>query len=119
MSDEASTVEDGQYLSFTLGGEDYGVDILKVQEIKGWEEVRPLPDTPEFVLGVLDFRGTIVPIVDLRSRFGLKEFEYVLRRSLRGAGEERLFLSGADEVPPEYRELVEEYYRALARSRRQ
>jgi hypothetical protein len=50
---------------------------------------------------------------------GLREFEYVLRRSLRGAGAERLFLSGADEVPPEYRELVEEYYRALARSRRQ
>jgi hypothetical protein len=49
---------------------------------------------------------------------GIKEFEYVLRRSLQGAGDERLMLSGSDEVPPAYRELVEEYYRALARSRR-
>lgn len=66
----------GQYLSFTLGGEDYGVDILRVQEIKGWEEVRPLPDTPKYVKGVLDLRGTIVPIIDLRSRFNLDSVEY-------------------------------------------
>jgi purine-binding chemotaxis protein CheW len=66
----------GQYLSFNLGGEDYGVDILKVQEIRGWEAVRPLPDTPEFVKGVLDLRGTIVPIIDLRTRFHLAQCEY-------------------------------------------
>lgn len=66
----------GQYLSFTLGGEDYGVDILKVQEIRGWETVRPLPDTPDFVKGVLDLRGVIVPIIDLRNRFHLPECEY-------------------------------------------
>jgi purine-binding chemotaxis protein CheW len=76
MSGEVAAAKGGQYLSFTLGGEDYGVDILKVQEIKGWEEVRPLPDTPEYVKGVLDFRGTIVPIIDLRSRFNLKSIEY-------------------------------------------
>lgn len=68
--------EGGQYLSFTLGGEDYGVDILKVQEIRGWETVRPLPDTPDFVKGVLDLRGVIVPIIDLRNRFHLAECEY-------------------------------------------
>ncbi len=52
-------VSDGQYLSFSLGGEDYGLDILRVQEIRGWETVRALPDTPEFIKGVLDMRGTI------------------------------------------------------------
>jgi purine-binding chemotaxis protein CheW len=66
----------GEYLSFTLGGEDYGVDILRVQEIKGWEEVRPLPNTPDYIKGVLDLRGTIVPIIDLRSRFQLESVEY-------------------------------------------
>ncbi|HEC16549.1 MAG TPA: chemotaxis protein CheW [Sedimenticola sp.] len=66
----------GQYLSFTLGGEVYGADILKVREIKGWEEVRPLPDMPDYLKGVLDLRGVIVPIVDLRMRFHLAECEY-------------------------------------------
>lgn len=66
----------GQFLSFTLGGEDYGVDILRVQEIRGWEELRPLPDTPEYVKGVLDLRGTIVPIIDLRIRMSMSNVEY-------------------------------------------
>jgi purine-binding chemotaxis protein CheW len=65
-----------QYLSFSLGGEDYGIDILRVQEIKGWEEVRPLPDTPDYVKGVVDLRGSIVPIIDLRLRFELKNVDY-------------------------------------------
>ena len=65
-----------QYLTFTVGGEDFGVDILKVQEIRGWEPVRPLPDTPPYVKGVLDLRGTIVPIIDLRVRFGRGEPDY-------------------------------------------
>jgi purine-binding chemotaxis protein CheW len=66
----------GQYLSFTLGDEAYGIDVLKVQEIRGWEEVRPLPDTPDYVKGVLDLRGAIVPIIDMRLRFGLSNAEY-------------------------------------------
>ena len=66
----------GQYLSFTLGGDDYGVDILRVQEIRGWEELRPLPDTPDYVKGVLDLRGTIVPIIDLRIRLKMPTVEY-------------------------------------------
>lgn len=66
----------GQFLTFYLGKEAYGVDILKVQEIRGWEAVRPLPDAPEFVKGVLDLRGIIVPIVDLRLRFGNTAPEY-------------------------------------------
>jgi purine-binding chemotaxis protein CheW len=67
---------DGQFLSFNFGNEDYGVDILRVQEIKGWEEVRELPDTPEYVKGVLDLRGIIVPIIDLRTRFYHKNVTY-------------------------------------------
>ncbi len=66
----------GQYLSFSLGHEDYGVDILRVKEIKGWEAVRSLPDTPEYIKGVLDLRGVIVPIIDLRSRFKLPHVDY-------------------------------------------
>ncbi len=66
----------GQYLSFSLGGEEYGVDILKVQEIKGWEPVRPLPDTPHYICGVMDLRGLVVPVIDLRRRFDLAEADY-------------------------------------------
>ena len=65
-----------QYLSFRVGTEDYAVDILRVQEIRGWEKVRALPDTREFVKGVLDMRGIIVPIIDLRVRFGISEPAY-------------------------------------------
>lgn len=65
----------GQFLTFYLGKEAYGVDILRVQEIRGWEAVRALPDAPKFVKGVLDLRGIIVPI-DLRLRFGIESPEY-------------------------------------------
>ena len=67
----------GQYLSFRLGGDDYAVDILRVQEIRGWENVRALPESRDYVKGVLDLRGTIVPIIDLRVRFGQPEPDYV------------------------------------------
>lgn len=66
----------GQYLSFELAGEFYGVDILKVQEIRGWQPVRELPDTPDFIKGVIDLRGVILPIIDLRLRFGLEPVAY-------------------------------------------
>ena len=72
---EISSGLGGQYLSFTLGDEDYGVDILKVKEIRGWEEVRPLPDTPDYVKGVLDLRGSIVPVIDMRLRFNQEHAE--------------------------------------------
>ncbi len=73
---EGGLAPQSQYLSFSLGGEDYGVDILRVIEIRGWEEVRPLPDTPDYIKGVLDLRGAIVPVIDLRLRFELKNVEY-------------------------------------------
>ncbi len=65
-----------QFLTFILAGEEYGVDILRVQEIKGWDTVTPIPNTPEYIRGVINLRGTIVPIVDLRRRFQLETVEY-------------------------------------------
>ncbi len=60
-----------QYLTFMLAGEEYGVDILRVQEIKGWDKVTRIPHTAKFILGVINLRGAVVPIIDLRCRFGL------------------------------------------------
>lgn len=65
-----------QYLTFLLGEEEYGVEILRVQEIKGWESVTHIPNTPDYLCGVLNLRGTIVPIVDLRLRFEMPAREY-------------------------------------------
>lgn len=64
-----------QYLTFMLDGEEYGVDILKVQGIQGYGKVTPLPRVPKFIRGVVNLRGSIVPIVDLRRRFGMKEID--------------------------------------------
>lgn len=65
-----------EYLTFRLGKEDYGVDILRVQEIRGWEMVTRVPNQPEFVKGVLNLRGAIVPIFDLRLRLGMPFLDY-------------------------------------------
>jgi purine-binding chemotaxis protein CheW len=65
-----------QFLTFMLAGEEYGVDILRVQEIKGWETSTEIPNTPDYIQGVMNLRGTIVPIVDLRRRFDLEKVEY-------------------------------------------
>jgi purine-binding chemotaxis protein CheW len=60
-----------QYLTFVCAGEEYGVEILRVTEIKGWDGVTRVPYTPKFLLGVMNLRGVIVPVIDLRLRFGL------------------------------------------------
>ena len=73
---EATTAASNQVLTFTLGDETYGVDILRVQEIRGWSPVTRIPQAPAHVLGVLNLRGSIVPIVDLRMRFNLERAEY-------------------------------------------
>ncbi|HEY5806321.1 MAG TPA: chemotaxis protein CheW [Povalibacter sp.] len=65
-----------QVLTFTLGAETYGVDILRVQEIRGYSTVTRIPQAPAHVLGVLNLRGSIVPIVDMRMRFNLERAEY-------------------------------------------
>jgi len=61
--------ETQQFLTFTLGAEEYGVDIMMVREVKGWTETTRLPNTPEYIRGVLNLRGIIIPIFDLRARF--------------------------------------------------
>ncbi len=65
-----------QFLTFALGAEEYGVEILKIQEIKGFSAITPLPNAPPYVKGVMNLRGTIVPIVDLRKKFGMPEEAY-------------------------------------------
>jgi len=65
-----------QFLTFTIQGEEYGIEILRVQEIKGFSRIRPIPNAPSYVKGVMNLRGTVVPIVDLRARFGMSEAEY-------------------------------------------
>jgi len=67
--------DDHQFLTFNLGEELYGVNILKVQEIKGYTTVTKIPNTPDYLKGVLNLRGTIVPIVDLRMKFGMGQTE--------------------------------------------
>lgn len=69
-------VHGSQYLTFMLAGEYYGVDILRVQEIKGWTQVTQIPNTPDYIQGVLNLRGTIVPIIDMRMRFSLEHEDY-------------------------------------------
>jgi purine-binding chemotaxis protein CheW len=62
-----------EMLVFLLGKEEYGVDILKVQEIRGLEKVTPIPKAPDFLKGVVNLRGDIVPVIDLRTKFGLAD----------------------------------------------
>jgi len=66
----------GEYLTFILGDESYGIEILKVQEIRGYDAVTQIANTPDFIKGVVNLRGKIVPIVDLRIKFHLGKVEY-------------------------------------------
>jgi purine-binding chemotaxis protein CheW len=66
----------GEYLTFTLGHEEYGIEILKVQEIRGYEAVTKIANAPDYIKGVVNLRGTIVPIVDMRIKFNLGTVEY-------------------------------------------
>jgi purine-binding chemotaxis protein CheW len=67
---ERATASQTQFISFAIGNDQYGVDIMAVREIKGWSDITCLPKQPDYVRGVLNLRGVIVPIVDLRCRFG-------------------------------------------------
>jgi purine-binding chemotaxis protein CheW len=68
-----SSRDDSQYLTFRLGDEEYGVEIEKVQEIKGYSAITPIPNMPAHVGGVMDLRGTIIPVTNLRPRLGMAE----------------------------------------------
>ncbi len=77
LTQQAGLTTDGnQFLTFNLGEELYGVDILRVQEIKGYTAVTKIPNTPSHIKGVLNLRGTIVPIVELRTKFGMPTIDY-------------------------------------------
>ena len=73
-----ATTDGSQFLTFSLGEELYGVDILRVQEIKGYTTVTKIPNTPPHIKGVLNLRGTIVPIIELRTKFGMPTIEYTM-----------------------------------------
>lgn len=75
MESEDSKVVN-EFLTFRLGAEEYGVDILKVQEIRGYDAITQISNAPVFVKGVINLRGVIVPIVDMRIKFGLGNAEY-------------------------------------------
>jgi len=66
----------GQYLTFTLGPEEYGIELLRVQEIRGCSAITPIPNTPSHVKGVMNLRGTVIPVIDLRARFAMETVEY-------------------------------------------
>lgn len=78
MSGEEKAVHEelNQFLTFILDGEEYGIPILKVSGIQGWEKTTPIPNSPSYVKGIINLRGEVVPIIDLRKRFGLKEKDY-------------------------------------------
>lgn len=77
MSEKESTHEElNQYLTFILNDEEYGVPILTVRGIQGWEKTTPIPNSPHYVMGIINLRGEVVPIVDLRRRFDLEVIPY-------------------------------------------
>lgn len=97
-----------EYLTFKLGDEEYGIDILKVQEIRGYEQPTRIANTPSFIKGVVNLRGVIVPIVDLRLKFALGSAEYneftvviILNLGSRVVGIVVDSVSDVMELPPE------------------
>ena len=75
-SEQAVSAGSREYLTFRLGQEEYGIDILKVQEIRGYEKPTRIANAPEFIKGVVNLRGTIVPIVDMRLKFRCAKADY-------------------------------------------
>jgi purine-binding chemotaxis protein CheW len=76
---KAMADREGKYLTFALAHEEYGIGILKVKEIIGMMSITTIPQTPEFVKGVINLRGKVIPVVDLRLKFGMEEIEYAER----------------------------------------
>ncbi len=76
---KAMTEREGKYLTFSLSDEEYGIGILKIREINGMLPITSVPQTPPFVKGVINLRGKVIPVVDLRLRFGMQAIEYTER----------------------------------------
>jgi purine-binding chemotaxis protein CheW len=68
---KAVAQKQGKYLTFALGEEEYGLEILKVREINGYMDITPVPQTPAYVKGVINLRGQVIPVIDLRAKFGM------------------------------------------------
>jgi len=124
-SDAVGGAHSQQFLTFKLAGEEYGVGILKVQEIRGWSAVTAIPHAPPWVLGVIDLRGVVVPVIDLRRRFDLDPSSFgpatvvIVIRVAAGAGaggdpdtEERTIGLVVDAVSEVY-DINNDTYRAL------
>ena len=84
MGDESTIISEvvnreGKYLTFSLGQEEYGIGILKIKEIIGMMPITPVPQTPDFVQGVVNLRGKVIPVVDLRRRFSMEAIDYTDR----------------------------------------
>ena len=76
---KAMVEREGKYLTFTLAEEEYGIGILKIKEIIGMLPITSVPQTPDFVKGVINLRGKVIPVIDLRLRFGIGEIDYTER----------------------------------------
>ncbi|HEY4302903.1 MAG TPA: chemotaxis protein CheW [Gemmatimonadaceae bacterium] len=77
ISDELDIgADENQFLTLVLNGEEYGLRILKVQEIKGFTSITPIPGTPAYIKGAMNLRGTVVPVVDLRAKFAMPAAQY-------------------------------------------
>ena len=79
QTDEAMAHREGKYLTFTLDKEEYGIGILKIKEIIGMMPITTVPQTPDFVKGVINLRGKVIPVMDLRLRFGMEAIDYTER----------------------------------------
>jgi purine-binding chemotaxis protein CheW len=78
-SNQVITKKEGKYLTFTLADEEYGIGILKIKEIIGMMPITPVPQTPDYVKGVINLRGKVIPVVELRQMFGMETIEYTER----------------------------------------
>lgn len=79
MSSNRTDERAGKYLSFELGAEEFGIRVLQVREIMGLQDITAVPQTPHFVKGVINLRGKVIPVICLRSKFGLPEVDYTPR----------------------------------------
>jgi purine-binding chemotaxis protein CheW len=79
LTQQKADTRSGKYLTFCLGNEEFAIQVLRVREIMGVLEINAVPQTPDYVKGVVNLRGKVIPVVDLRLKFGLAEMEYTQR----------------------------------------
>ena len=74
--EKVTSIHEGKYLTFVLGSEEYGIEIIKVREIIGIMDITTVPQTPDYMKGVINLRGKVIPVIDLRLKFSMSEEEY-------------------------------------------